>query len=171
MSNIKIIKHIEGNRYEVEIPLSDKKPDIEEISIQHDYVKFTGRDYLKNNDLSTNLTLGVRSSIQISIKSFMKIMLPLLVNHKYAQSEHLADREHTEDDKYWNSSLNDGKYTGPRWKKGDKYPAYSYITEIVQYFDTEKQCKMIAFCKNDDKNFSHMTLEHFNEFVKDKLTY
>lgn len=135
-----------------------------QLAIVHDYIAFTGNCHIgcapkvsvitHGGSFSSNV-LSFPATMQIPIKSFSEIIMPQLLAHKYLKPEHLADRIQTEDSKY--SSL----------KKGDKYPAYAYMDEVIHYWDGDT--KMVAFHKRDQKAWNHVTLEFFNEYVKPTL--
>lgn len=161
-----ILKNLGDNKYEVEI--DPKNSDYRETAfgVVHDYVFFEGNIYHQNPDKSTNFDCVSQERIQIPIKAFIEIILPKLIEHKYCKPEHLKDRVYTEDDTLWNSKYAENKFTGPRYKKGDKYPAYSYQTMAVKYWDSEKQHMMVAVLEYGEKYFNHVTIEFYNKYVK-----
>lgn len=157
---MKILKDLGDNKYEVEItPVERKKYRENNLLVAHDYVQFEGTDYFRREDLSIS-DVAFNTSIQIPIKAFFNVCLPFLKEHKYLQEYHFNDRTWTEDDKYENP---------PRYKKGDKYPAYSYQNEVIKYWDGEQY--MVAVALHGEKHFNIMTLKFFNSFVKDKIDY
>lgn len=165
---IKVLKVLGDNKFEIE--LTKEKTEFREcgFSPNHDYIQFSGSEYGTNADGSINLDFSFKADINIPIKAFNEVILPYLLQCKFCQPEHLADRLQEEDDKYWNSGSNKGKFKGPRYKKGDKYPAYSYQDIAVEYYDRNKDCSMVAICLSGEKHFNHVTLEFYNKYVKNK---
>ena len=73
------------------------------------------------------------------------------------------------DDKYWNSEFNKKEgFTGPRFKKEDKYPAYSYSHEAFQYVD-DNGVVMVAFSLRDEKGYSHVTKHVYDTLIAPNL--
>lgn len=167
--SIKILKELGDNKYEVEITPVEKIIGLREVGfgIAHDYVHIDGYIWLNNaNNSSSNVK--VWQSLHIPIREFNKLLLPTFLKHTYCQPEHLDDRIHTEDDRYWNESWN--KLPAPRFKKGDKYPAYAYDNIAVRYYDTEKKTHMVALRLRDEAEYTIMTFKMFN-MIKDKLKF
>lgn len=164
---MKILEDLGNNQYKVEIqPQENNTYRSNAFYIVHDYIRFDSNIWLKNANPNGS-TSNVKSfeSIQIPIKTFAKIILPRLNEHKYLSEEHFKDRLHDEDDKYYESKGLDK----PRYLKGDPYPAYSYQNEVVHFYENGEA--KVAVALNGEKSFSIMTLNFFNEFVKDKIKY
>lgn len=134
--SIKILKNLGDNKYEVEIPKVDKPLGFQEIgfAIVHDYAEFKDWTYLLNSDGSTS-DVKFWTRITIPIRDFVKFILPRINSHPYTQEEHLKDRIHTENDIYWNSEWQKGKFDKPRYLKGDSYPAYAEDNVVIQYWE------------------------------------
>lgn len=177
---MKIIKQIDDETFVISMKDVQKGVGAERIVIAHDYLRILGHTglYLDRQELDRNFVLSGRHAfcanvisipvdVTIGIKSAQKVLLPLLQRHKYMQPEHLVDGEHYEDDKYWNSEWNKDKFTGPRFRKGDKYPAYSYNNQIIEYWENDEL--MVEFSLEGEKNYSKVTAKFFNEYVKPKL--
>lgn len=162
---MKILEDLGNNQYKVEILPRDKGQYREDgIRIVHDYIRFDSTIHFNNED-NTLSKISSYEGIQIPIKSFAKIMLPLLNKHEYLQEEHFQDRIQSEDDKYF------AKYNldKPRYLKGDPYPAYSYQNHVVHFYEDGEP--KVAVSLNGEKGFSITTLKFFNEFIKDKIKY
>lgn len=165
---IKVLKELGDGKFEVQIEKDNSGFRECGFEIVHDYIAFEGNEYGVNQNGSVNHNLAFKADIHIPIKAFNEVVLPMLINHKYCQSEHLADRLYEEDDTFWNHSSNKNKYTKPRYKKGDKYPAYSFENTAVIYYDSDKKCSMVAVCLVGEKYFNHVTLEFYNKYIKNK---
>ena len=161
-----ILKNLGDNKFEVEIDSKESSYRETNFAIAHDYVLFEGSFYPKNSDGSTNFDCVPTAKIQIPIKAFVEIILPKLVASKYCQPEHLEDRVHTEDDTLWNSKHAEGKFNGPRYKKGDKYPAYSFQSMVVKYWDSVKESRMVAILEHGEKHFNYVTEAFYNKYIK-----
>lgn len=98
---MKIVKEISDTRFEVEL----EKHDVENTNkinmrIAHDYVQFeqVGSieiDYKKVPSLQSKHAycaniLSVFQTVQIPIRAFVEVMLPILKKHEYCQPEHLV---------------------------------------------------------------------------------
>lgn len=175
---MKIIKQLNEEEFVISLADFDRKKYVgDRIQVAHDYVRFSGTTNLQTDTAHVKLNTRHAScanqilipvDVTIDIKSMQKVVLPHLSGHKYLQPEHLADRIHTKDDEYWNTIYADGKFTKPRFKKGDKYPAYSYCTQIIYYIDEEKG-QMVAISREGEKEYSHVTLGFFNELILPNL--
>lgn len=163
---IKVIEVLENNQFIIEIEKDSESLRGCSFGVVHDYAYFEGNTYFDNKDGTVNFETRHKSKVHIPIKGFNEIVLPRLISNKYCKPEHLEDRIHDKDDDTWNSEFNRGKFTKPRYKKGDKYPAYSYQDIAIEYWDNEKQKAMIAICLNGEKEFNHITLEFYNKYVK-----
>lgn len=169
--SIKIIKSLGDNKYEVEIPPPDGVRGLKEFTfgMVHDYVYFEGYEWLQNPDNSTSNTKFL-TRIQIPIRDFVNVCLPFINKHRYSQPNHLKDREHTEDDPYWKSEFNEKlNLKGPRYKKGDKYPAYAFDSVAIKYYDEDKKQFMVSVRLRDEAVPTVMTIGMFN-LIKDKLS-
>lgn len=169
---MKILSKNEDGTFVVSLPPKEKGQYSQtKIQVAHDYMRITGTFYPQKENNSTDLQNSFEVDTTIPIKSLIDVVLPFLNKHKYCQPEHLADRLHEKDDEYWESEWNkkDG-ITKPRWKKGDKYPAYSYYNQVIEYW-VEGKGNMVAFCENGQKTFNHMTKQFFDKYVKDTIKY
>jgi hypothetical protein len=167
--SIKILKELGDNKYEVEITPAEKPLGFQEVgfAMVHDYVEFTDWTHLQNlNGSTSNVKFWTRMTIPI--RDFVKFILPKINSHPYSQEEHLKDRIHTEDDIYWNSEWQKGKYTSPRYKKGDNYPAYAEDNVIIKYWENKE--RKVAVRLRGETSYTIMTPKMF-EMIKDKLQY
>lgn len=166
--SIKIIKDLGDNRYEVEIPPREKTCFRESgFGLAHDYAYFEDWVYFQKENGCVS-DVKVWSSFHIPIREFVNICLPWLNKHKYAQPEHLQDRVHTEDDQYWNSEWQKGEFKEPRFKKGDKYPAYAYNNTATFFWDEESKTRKVAVRMDGEADFTIMSVKMYN-LLKDKL--
>jgi hypothetical protein len=149
-------------------------PTEERIKVTHDYVEVSGGcsfellpgvNKPESQKLGASNWLSSRASIQISIREVFGFILPYLNKHKYLQPNHFEDRVWDEDDEHWSFHK---CYSGPRWKKGDKYPPYAYEGGIVHYIDEENGNQMVAFRRVGESTFNHVTASTFNT-IKDTL--
>lgn len=163
---MKVIKSLGNNKFEIEVEPKEYKG-IREcgFGIQHDFAYFDGTIYAKNEDGSTNFDVFIKDDVHIPIKAFVEVALPMIIAHKYCQPEHLVDRLHEKDDEYYEKH----DKTSPRYRKGDKYPAYSYQDVAIEYYDDTNKQKMIAVCLTGEKVFNHMTLQFYTKYVKNKI--
>lgn len=170
-------KDDKGNdKFVITVPPKEKwdlNPSPERISIAHDYVEFHGGSHfmLENNivkpesqQVGASNWLVSKASIQISIREMFALILPMLNQHKYLQPEHFEDRVQSEDDEYF-EKLGLSK---PRYKKGDKYPAYAYEGAIVHYYDEVNKIRMVAFRRTGEANYNHVSSDVF-DMVKSTL--
>jgi len=183
--NMEVIDQIDDETFVISLKKDqqDKFFGRERIIIAHDYLRIIGSDLIHTGDkfyekngksaclksrhgLCSN-TISVPVDVTIGIKSAQKILLPYLSKHKYMQPEHLADRIHTEDDKDWDAEWQKGKYSKPRWKKGDTYPCYSSSHEVMEYWEDGEL--MVEFSLAGEKNYSKVTAKVFNECIKPKI--
>ena len=175
---MKIIKQIDENTFIISLEDS-KKIRGEKVIVAHDYVMFSGSDII-NTDCSivkeplygphafASNCISNPSHVQIPIRAMHKAVMSLLKEHKYMQPEHLADRTHTEDDQYWDKPFNkDLNLTGPRWLKGDKYPAYASYDQFIHYFKDGEA--MVAVLMEGDREFNHVTKAFFEKFIQPNL--
>jgi len=174
---MKIINQIDEHTFVVSLKDEQRNVGAERIIIAHDYLRIIGNDSIETdmNTFKGSLSgehaycanrISVVSEVTMGIKSAQKIFLPYIQKHKYMQPEHLEDRIHTEDDKYWNEKWNKG-LEDPRYKKGDKYPAYSYSREIIEYWEDGEL--MVEFSLEGEKNYSKVTKKFFDQYVKSTL--
>lgn len=163
---MKVLENLGNGIFKVEIKKEESDYRNCGFSINHDYISFSGNHYSQNPDGSTNFDAVIDAKVNIPIKAFIEIVLPKLLESEYCSPEHLEDRIYTEDDITWNSKFNNGKYNKPRYKKGDKYPAYSYMDTCVKYWDNEKKCMMVAICLSGEKHFSHITYDLYKKLTK-----
>mgnify|MGYP003580662095 CR=1 FL=1 len=98
MSDIKILEHLGGNKFVVELPLSAKRPTTH-VGIAHDYIQINGwtlatqveqEDGRYPFENSSNI-LAIDQSLQIPILTVKQVLLPLLEEHKYLQDSHFQD--------------------------------------------------------------------------------
>jgi hypothetical protein len=167
--SITILKELGNNKYEVEIPKEYKPIGFREFgfAMVHDYVEFHDWIYAQNENGPTS-DVKFWTRITIPIRDFVKFILPKINSHNYAQEDHLKDRIHTEDDKHWNSECQKNKLTGPRFKKGDTYPAYAEDNIIIKYRENGE--RKIAIRLRGETSYTIMTPKMF-EMIKDKLQY
>lgn len=182
MTNIKITKYLGINpdnnkaQYVIEVPTDyDYKynPSIDEVKIAHDYVEFRGSVIIgMTQDSKTgnfphipkgvkgfgSNNLCIEGSLQFDIRSMIDIVLPYLNSHKYLQQEHLKDRIHTEDDRYYTQH----NLIKPRWVKGDPYPAYAYSAAII------KMGGIFHLRRKESIQVDQMSIDTFNR-VKNSL--
>lgn len=167
-----ILKHVKDRIFEVEIPEvknSIRAPEPKRLTIAHDYVQFGGpTTYYMKADKNGKYPfkgsgaanhLSSYCSLQIGIREFKEVYLPMLLEHEYLQDEHLADRVYEEDDTYWEKR----GLEGPRWQKGDKYPSYAYSPAVIQYYDKENETSMVAFRATGEKSYSKVSLKVYNQ--------
>lgn len=168
---MKIIKQLSEDEFIVKLEDKDKEKNFGcGVSIAHDYVEFYGKSLLYtessvviNRGKFSSNTIPVFKSLQIPIKSMYSVILPLLKNNLYLQDEHFKDRQYDEDDIYYTQNGKDK----PRYLKGDIYPVYSYYNQIVHYY--KDGIRMVAFSMKGEKQFNHVTLKFFNEYVLPNL--
>ena len=172
----RIVDYLGNDLYVVKLPPeeeSDLNPSIDAVTVAHDYVMFTGdcsfmmeqKDgkYPYKPKRGASNWRSSRASVQIGIREMYDIILPFLAQHPYLQQDHIKDREHSDDDKYYEQyGLKE-----PRYKKGDKYPAYAYSGGIVKYYDNGQS--MVAFRRTGEVAWNKVTLdcliklkEHYN---------
>lgn len=172
---MQIIKQIDENTFVISLENSDKIKG-ERITVAHDYVMFSGTTWIESGmkeplygpHIVCSNQLCVPTDIQIPIRAMHKVVMPILQEHKYMQPEHLADRVYDEDDQYWDHDFNkDLNLKGPRYLKGDKYPAYAHYDQIIHYFKDGKS--MVAVMLSGEGEFNHVTKEFFDKFVKPNL--
>lgn len=154
----------------------DKNPSKKEITIAHDYVRLHGPasyemqsdekgEYPYKSKFGAVNYLSSRASVTIGIRDMVRLILPLLLDSKYFKEDHLKDREHDSDDTSYNTVL---KLDKPRWKKGDKYPAYVYDACIFQYYDSHTKTSMVAFRRVGQAHYERVSVGLFNT-IKDSL--
>lgn len=168
---MKITKQLSEEEFIVKLEDKDKERNFGTIvSVAHDYVAFTSKGLLYTENAITidrgsfsSNTLSIVESVQIPIKSMYSVILPLLKEHSYLQDEHFKDRQYDEDDTYY---IQNGK-DKPRYLKGDTYPVYSYYNQIIHYY--KDGTHMVAFSMKGEKEFNHVTLKFFNEYVLPNL--
>jgi hypothetical protein len=170
---MKIVKQIDENTFIISLKDYKKESGII-LNIAHDYVEFSGttalqtdftimKDSLEGRHAFCSNNISIPVDVQIPIKAFKDICLPKLLENKYLQEKHFEDREYAEDDIYWDKSFNIGKFTGPRYKKGDKYPAYSHYDQTIFYYENKE--KMVAFLKAGDKNWNIFTYKFYKKHI------
>jgi len=153
----------------------DGNPSSVGVSVAHDYVQFSGYcafqmkpkpggiyPYKPNSGASN--WVRSRASIQIHIRDMIKIIMPYLNQHEYLQETHLKEREHAEDDKYYDQY----GLTEPRYRKGDLYPPYAWVGAIIKYYDKHTDTQMVAFRRQGETKYERVSLSLFNE-LKDRL--
>jgi len=169
----------QGNRkFIVEFPPEVRtmfNPTEKTIVVAHDYVQISTRSHMYQqnrgdgtfpykNKTVCNWVDDIPVSVQISIRDMIDIVLPFLNNHQYCQQEHIADRVHTEDDKYYK----DYNLTEPRYKAGDKYPAYAYYGSAIKFYDPIEKQHKVAIRRTDQKNYDIISQDLYNS-IKDTL--
>ena len=147
-------------------------PVTERVKIAHDYVEIFGSSMFQIDDnagykskVGATNWVPARASIQISIRDFKDIILPLLNSHPFLQDEHFKPRQYDSDDKYFKRYDLDE----PRWLKGDAYPAYAHNAGVIQYNDLKSGKMMVAFRRNGSDVWEHLTLFSF-KLIEDHLT-
>lgn len=168
---MRVIKSLGDGKFEIQMEPKDKSTFRQcGFGVEHDYAWFDGTIHAKNLDGSTNFEVYIQDDVHIPIKAFIEVALPIILASKYAQPAHLEDRIHEKDDEYWNSKYAEKEgLKGPRYRKGDKYPAYSYQDVAISYWDGETKQKMVAVCLTGEKVFNHMTKQFFDKYVKNNL--
>lgn len=176
---MKIIQQI--NDEEFIISMADyKRPkkSEERIVVAHDYVRFFGTTALHTDGSVRNPIEGrhafcanciiIPTDVTFSIRGAQKVMMDALSTHKYMQPNHLEDREHTKDDAYWNHEMNkELNLTGPRFKKGQKYPAYAMEHDVIIYDDNGSS--MVSFRRPGEANYSRVTLGVYRDLIEPRL--
>lgn len=176
---MKIIKQIDDETFVISLKdVPNLRYEPKRIIVAHDYVRISARtglwtdmDQLKDplkgrHSLCANV-LNIPTDITIDIKAAQRVLLPFLQKHEYMQPEHLADRTYIDDDKDWDKPYQKGQYKGPRWKKGDKYPSYSFNAQILEYWEDGQL--MVEFSLEGEKGFSKVTKKFFDQFVRPVL--
>lgn len=110
---MEIVKEISDTRFEVELERHDFENSNEiNMRIAHDYVQFEQvgsieTDWrsipsLQSKHAYCSNRLSVFQTVQIPIRAFVEVMLPILNKHEYCQPEHLnrKDGEFAYVDKY-----------------------------------------------------------------------
>lgn len=101
---MKIVKEISDTRFEVELENHDFENSNEiNMRIAHDYVQFERvgsieTDWrsipsLQSKHAICSNRLSVFQQIQIPIRAFVEVMLPILKKHEYCQLEHLTNKD------------------------------------------------------------------------------
>src|SRR4051812_45115434 len=91
-NNTKIIEQLSETRFIIEKTGNASK--VEKIDIVHDYIRFTGAGSLPSdvqihsNSCQVNW-LTIDTSLQIPIRAFSQVMLPLLNSDHYTTPEHI----------------------------------------------------------------------------------
>jgi hypothetical protein len=182
--SVKISKYLgkdsEGNdEFVITVPPAKEwngNPTEQTIKIAHDYIQIDGECSFQlesgvnkpaSQDFGASNWLESRASIQIGIREVFSVILPFLNNHEYLQPKHFEDIIYHQDDPYWHK---DKTLTGPRYKKGDKYPAYAHDGGIIHYVNEGRH--MIAFRRSGSSHFEHVSNATF-QLIKEslKLTY
>jgi hypothetical protein len=144
---------------------SDGSPDPIKIKLAHDYVEIEGMsnfmvddssDYKSSNGVSN--WVKSRASIQIGIREFKDILLPLFMNAHYLSDEHFKMRKHEEDDKYFE------RYglESPRWTKGEEYPPYTFNSSVIEFFNERTQQQMVTFRRAHSLVYETVTKDLFD---------
>lgn len=148
---MKIIRHIEGDRYEVELKAEPYKGYSDsEFQLAHDYFAISGRSYLTKVDNSVS-NFAVHHRLSISIRPFIKTVLPYLLNHEYCQLDHLKARVE--------------KVDGQQ----KEYWPYAYTKQIVRYYDNVRKQNMVAIYLIGEAEPNCVTHKFFNDFIKPTL--
>lgn len=180
MSEIKILEFIGedengNNKFIVSIPKEPEynyMPSEDMIVVAHDYVRIHSSnhiDMLPNKEgkypFKTKGCINLyesKTSVTIHIKDMIDIVMPFLNKHKYLQPEHIADRTYEKDDEYYIQYDIDK----PRYKKGDKYPAYSYMGAVIKFYEEGQLVVNIRRC--GEKSWSKLTNEMYQQ-IKSSL--
>ena len=150
---MKIVKEISDTRFEVELEKHDYECSNEiNMRIAHDYVQFEEvgsieTDWksipsLQSKHAYCSNRMPVFQSVQIPIRVFVEVMLPILKKHEYCQLEHLC-------------------YKGEKLYKD----AYTHI----KYMDNNGE-NMIAV-PQDDGTYFHMPLSIYSRIKNSKDDY
>lgn len=145
---MKIVKEISDTRFEVELEKHDYERSGEiNVRIAHDYVQFEQvgsieTDWknipsLQSKHAFCSNRLHVFQQVQIPIRAFVEVMLPILKQHEYCQPEHLV-------------------YNGEKLYK-DTYSNIKYRTDAGE--------NMIAI-PQDDGTYFHLPLSVYNKIRK-----
>ncbi len=166
---MKIIEQINETDFVIRV---EEKQDFQFV-IQHDYIGFYKNQALLTAAGVPTLTgryavcanvISIPCHCQIGIREMQDIIMPLLKEHEYMQADHLKDRFHDEDDKYFKQH----GLTEPRYKKGDPYPAYSYGGTTIIHYYKDKQ-RMVAIQLAGEKTVNHVTKQFFDLHIKHTL--
>jgi len=155
MENFTVLEQLDDDRFVIEVtPIKQHIPD--RLVIAHDYVALTSTTggYRKNpmgkafkgpNAICSNV-ISLRSTVQISIRDFVQVCLPILNAHSYCQEKHLALR-------------NAGTL--------DAYYGYASFPGKIEYF--KDNVLMVAFRCAKENVYNHVTKAFYEEFIVPKL--
>jgi len=170
MNDLKVVDQLSEDKIVVQLVPRERRG--QTLKIAHDYIEIAGGTLLSCEPFYIDKPLygaaksccsniiSINTSVQVPIRAAQQVLLPLLNEHKYLQSLHIADREHTEDDKYFAQK----DLSEPRYRKGDKYAAYSYCDQKIHYY--KDGISMVAILMQGESVFNHVTLEFYNKFCK-----
>lgn len=163
-----IVKKLDNDQYVIELKEkeSDGSPRHVRIKFAHDYVEIEGpSDFMIKDSADFRSEVGVsnwiqsRASVQIGIRTFRSVFLPLIMESPFMQDEHFKPREYSEDDKHFERfGLKE-----PRWKKGDTYPPYAYDASVVHYYDERTKMQMVSFRRSGSEVYETVTAELFKQ--------
>lgn len=151
--SLTIVKHLQGNRWEVEIDQSTKY-DPNTLQVAHDYVALWTNVYpseLKGGRIisSKYTSPTFKERVQLgNIRDIKEFLLPFLNEHEYLQDAHFATR---------------------RKDTHEAYEPYAYTQGMYKYYNRETKTQMVAIRIKGETTFNHVTLEFYNKFVKPNL--
>lgn len=100
---MKIVKEISDTRFEVELEPRDYERKTIDLVIAHDYVQFgASMSLFTDHSSSMNLkskhryccnAISIYNTVQIPIRAFVEVVLPILSDNEYCQSKHLVCRD------------------------------------------------------------------------------
>ena len=149
---MKIIRQTGVDTFEVRMEDHDivhyPYPRLDKLVVAHDYVMFTvmgsifteGDVQLNKNSphVVCNNVVSVEKQVQIGIREFQDIILPILNNHEFLQPKHLAKRD-------------DG--------------TYGYVSNAAVLYK-ENGITMVSFREEGEVGYSTVTLKTYNELIK-----
>lgn len=121
------------------------------VRIAHDYVQFSGRTYMnveapkdwkpygKFKSVASNI-MGYYTDLQISIRQFIKVVLPFIHKSKYCQEAHITNEDGTPNYNYSDTPLitvSEGKQLIHIRQENGEY----YSMPIDVYNSIKKQIK------------------------------
>ena len=150
-----ITKQIDDLTFEVKLEECDIKDEgvyinEDKLVIAHDYIGFESRGHLytegdvmisHSSNFSSN-TLGMRQYVQIPIRAFQQVVLPILNESEYMKDDHF---DITTDE------------------EGNDHMRYDWGNEAIWYYDKNRGCQMVAYKPKGDKVFSRVTPAVFNK--------
>lgn len=161
MSNAKIVQQLTKNTFIIELEEQDDLQIVDEIQIEHDYVKFSGNysifvnwekcSLIEQNDIKTNF-ISLRNTVQIPIYGFYKVVLPMLNNNKYLQPSHVLQPSRNSKGEIIQNSIN-----------------YSYCNTVFKYYDKEKSSYMYYVKMENETEYNIVTEKFYKKFIEPSL--